>query len=162
MLDKNFYCVHNIDKKVFFNLKEKILVNDMIFKIKNEFHITIFGHQIGSKFKELENTYPDLRNFIESKLEKFIWNITFYNEFYVIKAKNEANVFSIIQKIEAKEIIDLFEELNKKYNELNLLKPFPHITLFTHNKDKGIGINNEKEFLELKIDLLTKNKLINF
>jgi hypothetical protein len=57
-------------------------------------------------------------------------------------------------------LIELNKLLNQSFPELDLDKPFPHVTLYTFNSKKGIGIYSEDEFYNLKQEKITKNQLI--
>lgn len=143
MLDESYKFILNIKTENFIDLAKSINFDDINFEIKEEFHLTIIGNKTGKKIKSLESKYPNIKTEIEDEINSFSWNIYFTNDFYVIKKKKiDSNdyKYSIIQIVRASDLISLFDNLNKKFPELDLEKPFPHVTLYTFNNKKGIGI----------------------
>lgn len=153
MLQKNCNLIIDIESEKFENLSKNIYFENMNFEIKEEFHLTIFGNKIGAKIRDLEFKYPDIKDTIEDEINSFTWNIYFTKDFYVIKKNIDSNdyKYSIIQIVESHDLISLFESLNKKFPELDLEKPFPHITIYTFNSEEGIALYSEKEFNSYKI-----------
>lgn len=160
MLDENYTYTHHLDLS-YMNLPEEKLVHEMNFKRKEEFHMTVIGNRTGKLLKALEEKYGDVKKNIEDLINSYQWDIEFYNEFYLIKAeKPDTNPldkkyrYSIIKKVRCDDLINLFETLNENYPELNLEEPFPHVTFYTFNDKKGIGIYTEKEFEEYKVETI--------
>jgi hypothetical protein len=55
--------------------------------------------------------------------------------------------------------LNYYKILNQSFPELDLDEPFPHVTLYTFNSKKGIGIYSEDEFYEFKEDHLLKSQI---
>jgi hypothetical protein len=149
MLDENYTFISHINSENFDNLKKNIYFENMSFELKNEFHLTIIGNRIGQLIKTLESKYTNIKSNIEEKINNFSFNIDFKNDFYIISQKkldSEDYKYSIIQLVECPDLINLFKTLNQDFPELDLKDPFPHVTLYTFNGDKGIGIYSKDEF----------------
>jgi hypothetical protein len=163
MLDEYFTYILSLDDSHFKDFITQFCFENMEFNLKDEFHLTILGNRIGKKLKALQYNYPLIKEFVESKICFFEWNINYIDDFYLIKRLNpesEEYQYTIIQIVESKDLIELLKILNHNFPELDLDEPFPHVTLYTFNSKKGIGIYSEDEFNELKEEQLLKSQLM--
>ncbi|MFN8578006.1 MAG: hypothetical protein U0354_14235 [Candidatus Sericytochromatia bacterium] len=164
MLDENYTYILSLDNSHFKDFFKQFSFKDMEFNLKDEFHLTIIGNKTGKKIKDLIIKYPKIKEFIEDKINSFEWNINYIDDFYLIKKLKSDSIeeyqYTIIQIVESKDLIELFKILNCTFPELHLDEPFPHVTLYTFNNKKGIGIYSENEFYNFKQEKITKNQLI--
>jgi len=113
---------------------------------KKEYHITVIGDTLAKKIAE-----AGLTETVNAMIEHKTWNMEQLGT-YVELAKNRdgINRRSIIQLISAPEVILFIEDLASMLGQ-SIKSPVPHLTLYTKNYDRGIGIYNEDDLLRFAI-----------
>lgn len=138
-----------IDLRIF---KKKSKVENLEFK--KEFHITIIGFSVG---EEIANLKIDFKK-VKSIAEKYNWNYDFNDNYYYIEKELYENNSkekrrSVVQLVELPDLEFFYKDLNNEFS-CHFDVPFPHLTLLTTSTDisnvqRGIGIDSEREFLDL-------------
>jgi hypothetical protein len=136
--------------------------------VKNELHITILGRryqaaQIEKILKSMESEKEKSTRLMLGRIaDGTLWNCQTVPEYYYLRKnynieagqKNIETRQSIIQRVNISSLSLFFKRLQDLLGQ-KLPVPYPHLTLFTagtvaENRFKGIGIESERDFFELK------------
>ncbi len=146
---KNYICDKN---KYFFgngyiatsveieNLPKKLTLNNRTFLIKSSFHVSLVC---------VKNIVLRLGEDFEQKIINLFCDFTSKNKISFIDYKEEIRYAvdkktgreTIIIMCDVSNLKKFFGALNKKFG-LNTETPPTHVTLYTLQQDKGIGLNN--------------------
>ena len=126
------------------------------FKPKGETHITVFGSSIGAPLARQMAADPALEERIAAAFEETDWSYTVTEEFchLVRPASGAASLAGTEESIIVLLALNGMAVFFDKLKAMGLLAdshpvPPPHVTLYTHNCDTGIGVHSEKELEEL-------------
>ena len=134
-----------------------------IFIPKEETHITLFGSTEASELLQKIQDDPAVENEIIQAFENTDWSYTISGEYRrLVRVATEntstgATEESIIVLLEMKGM-RLFYDKMKALDliDRDLPVPPPHVTLYTHNCDTGIGVPGEKELHALTRERIDK------
>ena len=125
------------------------------FKPKDEYHVTV----VGKKTQE--------RIFAEGMLDQVVellnrapqWSIVLQDDILVMRnietddSGKQVTEESIIQLAVTPELNALYDEI-RKTTSLDIPTPPAHITLFTKNADRGIGLYSNEQLVEYTVKKL--------
>ena len=126
------------------------------YKAKDEYHVTVIGLDLAGLIREQDKTAH-----VKTLVDNFTWTIEVSTE-YIELAKDDMNRIhrqSIVGIVNVPELTQFYEELK---NILGRSISFPptHVTLYTKNYDRGIGLYNENDLHQFKVrDLTESSKL---
>ena len=150
-LNPDTFCVAKYD----------VTVLDKIFKPKQEIHVTLIGKQLGALI--LAKMIVD--HTIEEKLKTIFdgidWSYRPINPGHLLeRTKGEVAQKSIILLLEMPGVDEYYDRLKSQgLIESEVLTPPPHVTLYTHNCLRGIGVKNNDDLNRLAVKMLSINVL---
>ena len=125
------------------------------FKPKDEYHVTV----LGKKTQERLLSEGVLDRVIRLLDETPRWNIASLGDILLLRnietddGGKQVIEESIVQLVTIPELGTLYDEIRKTTN-LNIPTPPAHITLFTKNADRGIGLYSNKQLAEYTVKKL--------
>ena len=132
-----------------------------LFKPKPETHVTVFGSTTGSALQRMIVQKPETEGQLRTAFESTDWSYTISEDVRRL-ARDVTN--STATATHQQSIIVLLEmqgmaQFYLKLKSLGLLGhdtalPPAHVTLYTHNCDKGIGVHSDSELAELSCERL--------
>jgi hypothetical protein len=127
-----------------------------VFKPKPEAHITVFGASVGTALLSQITDKPEIEQQISSAFENTDWTYKKTTDFrHLVRScigKNAADETeeSIIMLLEMEGMASFYQSLKAlDLIDNDLSVPPAHVTLYTYNCDKGIGVHSQKELAEL-------------
>ena len=146
----------DVDRQMLGIKLEKIRYSDKVFKAKQELHITILGSSLGNMLLDQISRSPDIEHQLHEVFEHIDWTYRTTNEYRhlsreVLDQNNELMTEeTIILLVDIRGMRDFYSELKSmKLIPDNQPVPPAHITLYTCNCDKGIGIPDESKLADL-------------
>lgn len=122
------------------------------FKAKSEYHVTVIGLDLASKIKEL-----GLNEKVRSLINSFEWSVSFTDTYIELAKSDENNIYrqSIIRMVKVPEL-NLFINKLEDLTGFTIDIPPTHITLYTKNYDRGIGLYSMDDLNQYKIKELSE------
>lgn len=117
------------------------------FQAKNEYHVTVIGSDLAHRIRDKHAECPTL-----DLVNSFSWTFEPLVQ-YIELAKDDSNGVhrqSIIQLVTVPKLDQFFTELSVVVGA-KLTPPPAHITLFTKNHDRGIGVYSREDLLQYKV-----------
>jgi hypothetical protein len=150
--------VINVDKQVFGIKPDPLEYDGKIFLPKQEAHITVFGSEIGTELLRQFVQNPEIEHRVQHAFESTDWTFTTTSELrHLVRTRATANAEDCIEET----IIRLvkMQGMNDFYRKLKQLcliakdhpVPPPHVTLYTRNIDRGIGVDSEAQLAQLSL-----------
>jgi len=152
-----------VDKSEFGIQTSPLELAGKIFKPKREAHITVFGSSVGTSLLQQIRFKPEIEQQISHAFENTDWSYKKTTDFrhlvrtctgpYAADTTEESIIIllemegmtSFYQSLKALELID---------NDLPV--PPPHVTLYTFNCDRGIGVPSQNQLVKLTHQYLQK------
>lgn len=155
--------VIDVDKSEFGIQPGPLELAGKVFQPKQETHITLFGSTTGISLLRQIKHNPVAEQQIRRVFESTDWSYNKTVDYrHLISERNNrcsdtAIEESIIMLVEMQGMAKFYEELKT----LDLIEsdwPVPpaHVTLYTHNCDRGIGIHSDSELAELTYEHLQR------
>ena len=121
------------------------------YRAKNEYHITVIGTDLSEQITE-----QGLSNAVQELIAKTQWHVEFAHDYIELAKDDQVGIHrqSIIQLAYVAEMDIFFDQL-QAIAETPLSRPPEHVTLFTKNYDKGIGLYSNEDLKKYKIATLT-------
>ena len=146
----------SVDKEDFGIKPESLQYDCKIFVPKQEAHVTVFGSELGTILLQQFIQHPELEQGVHDAFESTDWSYQKTSDLrHLARTKAGPNADDITEE----SIIMLIKMegmsiFYRKLKELGLIDddypvPPPHVTLYTRNIDRGIGVDSEKELAEL-------------
>jgi hypothetical protein len=150
-----------VDKSEFGIQTSPLKLAGKIFKPKREAHITVFGSSVGTALQQQITYMPEIEQQISHAFENTDWSYNKTTDFrHLVRTCNgpyaaDATEESIIILLEMEEMAAFYQSLKVlKLIDNDLPVPPPHVTLYTFNCDRGIGVHSQKELAELTYQYL--------
>ncbi len=117
------------------------------YKAKDEYHVTIIGLHLAQIIK---NANKD--NLVKSLIENTDWTIEVLNQYVELAKDDDAGIHrqSIICIVEVPQMSDFFQELEGIIGTKIKIPP-AHVTLYTKNYDRGIGLYSGNDLLRFRV-----------
>ncbi|MGD8934149.1 MAG: hypothetical protein PVF35_05175 [Gammaproteobacteria bacterium] len=152
-----------VDKQDFAIKPKSLQYDARIFVPKQETHITVWGSELGTKLLQQLIQHPELEQDIHNAFESTDWSYQKTSDLRhlarkkAIPGKNDITEETIVMLIKMEGMAVFYSKLK----DLGLIGkdhpvPPPHVTLYTRNIDRGIGVDSESELAELsqgRVDL---------
>jgi DNA polymerase/3'-5' exonuclease PolX len=108
---------------------------------KHEYHITVIGKATTEVISQIGR-----QGVVAGLVEAFSWNATLLDEYIELEKLDEEGVqrYSIVQMAELKELDDFYQRL-QLITDTEFKVPPPHVTLFTKNYARGIGLASQED-----------------
>jgi hypothetical protein len=146
----------SVDKRDFAITPGPLQYDGRLFLPKQETHITVWGSELGTKLLQQSIQHPGLKQDIHDAFESTDWSYQKTSDLRhlarkkVIPAKDDITEETIIMLIHMEGMAVFYGKLK----DLRLIGkdhpvPPPHVTLYTRNIDRGIGVDSESELAEL-------------
>ena len=127
-----------------------------IFKPKREAHITVFGSSVGRALRQQIARKPEIEKQLSLAFENTDWSYKKTTDLRRLaractgQSAADATEESIIILLEMEGLTSFYENLKTLHLiDSDLPVPPPHVTLYTLNCDKGIGVHSQQELSEL-------------
>lgn len=123
------------------------------YKTKDEYHVTIIGLDLAQIIQS-----ADKESLVDSLIRNTRWTVEILNR-YIELAKDDDNGIhrqSIICTVDVPQMANFYKELDKIL-ELETKMPPAHVTLYTKNYDRGIGLYNYDDLLRFKVRDLSES-----
>ena len=117
------------------------------FKAKDEYHVTVIGVDLAELIEKQRKT-----DRIKSLINSFNWTIEVGNR-YIELAKDDKDGIhrqSIICIVKIPELATFYDQLTDILGD-KIKTPPAHVTLYTKNYDRGIGIYSENDLQTFKV-----------
>jgi len=127
------------------------------FKLKDEYHVTVIGLELAEYIQKHGKNSQ-----VESLIDDFAWTIEISNDYAELAKDDENGIHrqSIICFVKIPELTQFYKDLINII-EMSINYPPTHITLYTKNYDRGIGLYSQSDLTKFKVrDLLGSSKLI--
>jgi hypothetical protein len=152
-----------VDKQDFAIKPKPLQYDGRIFVPKQETHITVWGSELGTKLRQQFIQHPELEKDLHNAFESTDWSYQKTSDLRLlarkkaIPGKDDITEETIIMLIKMEGMAVFYSKLK----DLGLIRkdhpvPPPHVTLYTRNIDRGIGVGSESELAELsqgRVDL---------
>ncbi|MES2630366.1 MAG: hypothetical protein V4611_00195 [Patescibacteria group bacterium] len=117
------------------------------YRPKDEYHITIIGRDLAEQIITL-----GLNEDIKKLIDATSWSIEFKPRYIELAKDDDEGIHrqSIIQIVFVPQAAHFYDKLESIMN-LPISRPPEHITLFTKNYDKGIGLYSEDDLNSFKV-----------
>lgn len=146
----------SVDKQAFGINEEPLQYNDKTFVPKSEAHITIFGSEVGTSLLQQFIQNPGLEQKVHQAFESTDWSYHKTSDLHhlartkSIPGTNKLTEETIIMLIK----MDGMAKFYRKLKDLGVIDknhpvPPPHVTLYTRNIDRGIGVDSDDELAVL-------------
>jgi len=143
------------------DLPKEIVVDGISLSLKEELHVSLFC---------VKNVLSKYKNLTEEEIEKAFCEFISSNDISFLKYTGEFKIASfeerksVVGLCEISNLEKLFKHMREKLNiEINTQPT--HVTLYTLQSNKGIGLNNqndiEEKTSEIEVGEEVKGKLIN-
>ena len=153
----------SVDKQDFAIKPHSIQHDGRIFVPKQETHITVLGSELGTKLLQQFIQHPELEQAIHNAFVTTDWSYQKTSDLRhlarkkAIAGKDDVTEESIVMLIKMEGMAVFY----RKLKDMGLIAndhpvPPPHVTLYTRNVDRGIGVDSESELAELsqgRVDL---------
>lgn len=122
------------------------------FKAKLEYHVTVIGLDLASMITE-----SGLEDEVRSLIDSFSWTLKITDNYIELAKDDDNNIHrqSIICIVEVPEL-NLFFKILEELTEFVIDRPPAHITLFTKNYDRGIGLYSVNDLNRFKVKELSE------
>lgn len=146
----------SVDKQAFGIRAKPLHYNGKAFVPKQEAHITIFGSEVGTSLLQQFIENPELEDKVHQAFESTDWSYQQTSDLLHLArtrpglATNNLTEETIIMLVK----MDGMAIFYRKLKDLGLIDsnhpvPPPHVTLYTRNIDRGIGVDSDDELAEL-------------
>ena len=117
------------------------------FKAKEEYHVTVIGIDLAALIKKQGKTDQ-----IKSLIDSFNWTIEVSDQFIELAKDDENGIHrqSIICIVKIPELVTFYDQLTDILGE-KIETPPAHVTLYTKNYDRGIGVYSENDLQTFKV-----------
>lgn len=117
------------------------------FKQKDEYHVTVIGVGLSERIRDLGKTEA-----VAELIGTYVWSVEISNQYIELAKDDDDDIHrqSIICMVEVPQLAAFYEELSNHTNT-TLSAPPAHITLYTKNYDRGIGVYNQDDLMRLKV-----------
>ena len=114
---------------------------------KSEYHVTIIGKKIAAKIGELQAVSA-----IHALAEQYEWDVQGTDTYIELAQIDENGLHrqSIIQLVSVPAFEPFFDEVEKILLQ-PIDRPPAHITLFTKNYDRGIGVYSQEDLARFTV-----------
>lgn len=123
------------------------------YKAKDEYHVTAIGLELAGLIQDHGKAAR-----VKSLIDSFTWTIEISNQYIELAKDDVSGVHrqSIIGMVDVSELTQFYGQL---VNILDITIDLPpaHVTLYTKNYDRGIGLYNENDLLRFKVRDLTES-----
>lgn len=125
----------------------QVYANQVGFKRKTEYHVTVVGIDLAETIKELDKT-----NEVEQLIEAQSWMVELTDIYAELAKDDEFGVHrqSIIRLVNLLELSEFTQKLEALV-KFPVSVPPAHITLYTKNYDRGIGVYSDADLERLKV-----------
>jgi hypothetical protein len=106
------------------------------FQPKSELHITIISRDASEIVKNHLAQQPEASGALQGLIDATRWLYCRLGDYYHVR-EDEAE--TIIEMVEVPELQGFFSELSRMVGQ-GLVLPPTHVTLYTYNRDEGIGL----------------------
>jgi hypothetical protein len=152
-----------VDKNDFGIKSTSIEYSGRTFVPKQEAHITVFGSDLGTHLQQLFTDNPLVEQQVKQAFENTDWCYTKTDDLRHLVRQNSEHTGmdkteeSIIMRLEMGGMAEFYTKLK----QLGLIHkdhpvPPPHVTLYTRNRDLGIGVHSESELNKLTCEYIDK------
>ena len=156
-----------LSEDLFKSYKHELSLENMDFKIKKEFHITLLSTEIGIALELALQNNPRIYAELEKAYKQINWNNFELGEARLISRLKKASE-STVQRQSSLILMVNIPGVDRFYhflNEVGILHvsiPVPplHVTLYTHNCDSGIGISDFDKLNEYSISKFSNEKIM--
>jgi hypothetical protein len=120
-------------------LKDKCLTDG--FKEKSEYHVTVIARTLADTIVDL-----GISDQINTVIQGYNWSIELTDTYLEIAKDSDYGVHrqSIIQLVDVPELDAFFDSLEEMVKS-PVARPPAHVTIFTKNYDRGIGIYSQDD-----------------
>lgn len=114
---------------------------------KSEYHVTIIGKKIAAKIGELQAVSA-----IQALAKQYEWDMQGTDTYIELAQTDESGLHrqSIIQLVSVPAFEPFFDEVEKILLQ-PIDRPPAHITLFTKNYDRGIGVYSQEDLTRFTV-----------
>lgn len=135
--------------------EEAVTYQGKTFQPKEEVHITIFGSRLSKELAEAMADDPALGRRLQAAVRETDWSYQLHDEWYhVVDGEEE----TIIRMAGVPPLADFYRRVQRMSGVEISARP-THVTLYTYNSPKGIGIATEEEFRQLVVGELSPQYL---
>jgi len=134
------------------------------YELKNEFHITLMGKDLGSQLLSREEQSGFMENKLKNIFNSIDWTFHFTEQIFFLEKEKNGIEKTIIQMLDLSGMEKFYHHLKKEsLIDQDVKTPPPHVTLFTNNCDHGIGVKSTQDLEKLTVqsmDMESLNKLL--
>ena len=141
--------------------KHEVTVLDEIFKPKQEIHVTLIGKQLGALILEKMIVDHTIEEKLKTMFDGIDWSYRPIEQGHLLeRTTGKVAQKSIILLLEMPGVDEFYDQLRYQgLIEPGVLTPPPHVTLYTRNCLRGIGIKNNDDLNRLSVKTLSINVL---
>lgn len=123
------------------------LSNKQRYKPKEEYHVTVIGLDMATTIHTLGKT-----NDVQALISRFSWTIELSTHYTELAKDDENGIHrqSIILRVRVPELVQFYAELEKILQIKFSIGP-AHVTLYTKNYDRGIGLYSADDLSRFKV-----------
>lgn len=123
-------------------------LGDIKFSPKEEYHVTIIGKSVGQMLLELSAADHTFLHGLVELINYTSWFFSPGDSYHLVAKVKKENIHakSIIVEAGAGDIETFYKALSALAGDEIQPPYFPHVTLYTHSDQKGIGVYDEQDF----------------